>query len=96
MKNNKILAVGSVALDTIKTPFGKEKDALGGSASYFGAAARFFAPVSLVAVVGEDFPKKHLGLFRRLGLDTHDLSVAKGRTFRWKGVMITILIMPGH
>ena len=62
----KILAVGSVALDSVRTPFGQVREALGGSASFFSAAARFFAPISVVAVVGRDFPRKYLALFHRL------------------------------
>ena len=85
MNNRRILAVGSVALDSVKTPFGEVRDALGGSATFFSASARFFSPVSVVAVVGEDFPVKHLNLMRRLGVDTRDLKVAPGKTFRWKG-----------
>ena len=87
MKNPGILAVGSVALDTVQTPFGRVQDALGGSASFFSASARFFSPVSVVAVVGSDFPQKHLRLFKRLGVDTRDLvRQPAGRTFRWHGV----------
>ncbi len=85
LMKNKILAVGSVALDTIKTPFGKVKEALGGSATYFSAGARFFSPVSVVAVVGTDFPKKHLALMKRLGVDTSNISIEEGKTFRWTG-----------
>ena len=80
-----ILAVGSVALDSVETPFGKVREALGGSATFFSASARFFSPVSVVAVVGEDFPKKHLALLKHLGVDTRGIQVEKGRTFRWKG-----------
>ncbi len=86
MNNPGILAVGSVALDTVETPFGKVVDALGGSASFFSASARFFVPVSIVAVVGSDFPKKHLTLFKKLGIDAKGLqTVEGGRTFRWSG-----------
>jgi len=80
-----VLVVGSVALDTVKTPFGEAEDALGGSASFFSVAARHFSPVSLVAVVGEDFPKDHIRFFEGRGVDTRGLSVAAGRTFRWAG-----------
>jgi len=81
-----ILAVGTVALDTVETPFGKEKDAFGGSASFFSASARFFAPVGVVAVVGGDFPSKNLALLKRLGVDTSGIAVEeKGKTFRWTG-----------
>ncbi len=85
MNGGCILAVGSVALDSVRTPFGSVKDALGGSATYFSASARFFSPVSLVAVVGEDFPKRYLERIRELGIRTEGLRVEKGRTFRWKG-----------
>lgn len=80
-----ILAVGSVALDSVETPFGKVIDALGGSATFFSAAARFFLPVSIVAVVGKDFPSKHLTLIKNLGVDTKGIEVANGKTFRWQG-----------
>jgi sugar/nucleoside kinase (ribokinase family) len=80
-----VLVVGSVALDTVKTPFGEVVDALGGSASFFSIAARHFGPVSLVAVVGEDFPPRHIEFFRSRGIDTQGLSVAPGRTSRWSG-----------
>lgn len=87
MKSKRILAVGSVALDTVKTPFGKVTRALGGSAVYFSVSARFFTPVSIVAVVGEDFPKKHLELLRRLGVNTGEIQqVQGGKTFHWEGV----------
>ena len=86
MKTSGVLAVGSVALDTVETPFGKTVDALGGSASFFSASARFFVPVSLVAVVGSDFPEKNRQLFNKLNIDTRGLeTVPGGRTFRWAG-----------
>ena len=86
MSNNQILAVGSVALDSVETPFGKVKDALGGSATYFSASARFFSNVSVVAVVGQDFPKKYLSLIKKIGVRTDGIEVKKGgKTFRWKG-----------
>ncbi len=77
--------MGSVALDSVKTPFGKADETLGGSAAFFAASARFFSKVSIVAVVGEDFPKKYLDLIQRLGIKTQGLEIRKGRTFRWKG-----------
>lgn len=80
-----ILVVGSVALDTVKTPFGKGEEILGGSASYFSLAAGYFSPVSMVAVVGEDFPDRHIAFFQRKGIDTSSLQRSKGRTFRWTG-----------
>jgi sugar/nucleoside kinase (ribokinase family) len=80
-----ILVVGSVALDSVRTPYGEVVEGLGGSASYFSVAARHFAPVSMVAVVGEDFPAEHRALFESRGIDTAGLETAAGRTFRWRG-----------
>ncbi len=80
-----ILVVGSVALDSIKTPFGEVKEALGGSATYFSYAASFYTPVQLVAVIGSDFPKEHVQLLTSRGISTDGLEVASGKTFRWKG-----------
>ncbi len=81
-----VVVVGSVALDSITTPAGSVKEALGGSATYFSLAASHFTSVKLVAVVGEDFPKKGLDLFKEHGVDTAGLERKKGRTFRWEGV----------
>ena len=80
-----ILVVGSVALDTVKTPFGRRNEILGGSATYFSISAGFFEAVNLVAVVGKDFPKEYLGVFRKRGVDLKGLEVKKGKTFRWVG-----------
>src|SRR5438270_9357584 len=82
---NDILVVGSVALDSVKTPFGETKEALGGSATYASYAASFFTSVRLVGVVGEDFPQEHIGLLKDRGVHMEGLQVAKGRTFRWAG-----------
>lgn len=80
-----ILVVGSVAYDTVRTPFGEVTEVLGGSAAYFSVAAAFFADVLLVAVVGEDFAEEHLRLLRERGVDLEGLSRVPGRTFRWRG-----------
>lgn len=80
-----ILVVGSVALDSIRTPYGEVEEALGGSASYFSLSASHFAPVRMVAVVGEDFPDAHRALFDARGIDQSGLETAAGRTFRWRG-----------
>ena len=80
-----LLVVGSVALDTIETPFGKTQEALGGSAMYFSCAASYFTDVSLVAVIGEDFPSKHIDILQKRGIDTSGLTTSPGDTFRWKG-----------
>jgi sugar/nucleoside kinase (ribokinase family) len=80
-----LLVVGSVALDSVETPFGHKQDVLGGSATYFATAASFFAPVKMVAVVGEDFPEVHLNFLRGRGIDLEGLTREPGQTFRWKG-----------
>lgn len=80
-----LLVVGSVALDSVETPFGKRDDALGGSATFFSTAASLFSKVSLVAVVGEDFPAEHVEFLQGRGVDLAGLTRAPGRTFRWKG-----------
>jgi sugar/nucleoside kinase (ribokinase family) len=80
-----LLAVGSVALDSLETPFGRRDDVLGGSASYFSVCSSFFGPTRVVAVVGEDFPEEHVALFRSRGIDLAGLVRRPGRTFRWKG-----------
>ena len=65
-----ILVVGSVGLDSVKTPFGETREALGGSATFACYSASFFSPVRMVAVVGDDFPKKHIGLLQERGINT--------------------------
>jgi sugar/nucleoside kinase (ribokinase family) len=80
-----LLVVGSVALDSLETPFGRREDVLGGSASYFSACASFFGPTRLVAVVGEDFPEEHVRFLAGRGVDLAGLARRPGRTFRWKG-----------
>jgi sugar/nucleoside kinase (ribokinase family) len=80
-----ILVVGSVALDSVRTPYGEVVEALGGSAAYFSLSASHFAPVSIVAVVGEDFPAEHRTLLESRGVDLSGLETARGRTFRWRG-----------
>jgi sugar/nucleoside kinase (ribokinase family) len=82
---NKVLVVGSVALDSIKTPAGSVDHALGGSAVYSSISASYFAPVNVVGVVGDDFSKAHVALLKKHGVDTVGLEVAKGKTFHWKG-----------
>jgi sugar/nucleoside kinase (ribokinase family) len=80
-----LLVVGSVALDSLETPFGKRDEVLGGSASYFSTCASFFGPVRAVAVVGEDFPEEHLAFLASRGVDLAGVVRKPGRTFRWKG-----------
>jgi len=80
-----LLAVGSVALDSLETPFGRREEILGGSASYFSTCAAYFEPPRVVAVVGEDFPQAHLDFLASRGADLAGLVRKPGRTFRWKG-----------
>jgi sugar/nucleoside kinase (ribokinase family) len=80
-----ILVVGSVAFDTVETPFGRAERVLGGSASFFSVAASFFAPVNLVAVVGEDFGEEQLAAFRSRPIDLSGLERTEGKTFHWQG-----------
>lgn len=81
-----ILVVGSVAFDSVETPFGRAEEVLGGSATYFSTSASYFSSVKLVAVVGEDFPDEHMERLTNRGIDLKGLKKVKGgRTFRWKG-----------
>src|SRR3990170_8918521 len=80
-----VLVVGTVAFDSIETPFGSAERILGGSASYFALAASFFTPVRIVGVIGEDFPDEHIELFRRRNIDTDGIKREKGDTFHWRG-----------
>ncbi|HEX6750820.1 MAG TPA: PfkB family carbohydrate kinase [Longimicrobium sp.] len=80
-----ILVVGSVALDTVETPFGRAEEALGGSATFFSAAASLFGPVQLVGVVGDDYPVEALDFLGERGVDLAGLERAQGESFRWAG-----------
>lgn len=80
-----VLIVGSTALDSIKTPQRSSPRLLGGSASHAAVAASFFAPVRMVGVVGDDFPKKYVTLYRKHGVDLAGLQVQPGKTFHWAG-----------
>lgn len=78
-----LVVVGSVAFDSLKTPYGDAPEILGGAATHFSVTASYFVPVRVVAVVGEDFREEHLMVFRNRGIDTAGLERAKGKTFRW-------------
>jgi sugar/nucleoside kinase (ribokinase family) len=80
-----LLVVGSVAFDTVETPFGQAEEVLGGSATYFSTSASYFADVNLVAVVGDDFPDKHINFLKMRGINLDGLERAGGKTFRWQG-----------
>ena len=80
-----LLVIGSVAFDTVKTPYGVAEEVLGGSATYFAVAASYLTPVRMVAVVGQDFGSGSLALLKQRGIDVSGLEVAEGKTFRWSG-----------
>ncbi len=80
-----ILVVGSVALDTVETPFAKVENILGGAASIFTTAASLYSQVNLVAVVGSDFPREHLDFWRQRTVNLAGLQIQEGKTFRWVG-----------
>jgi sugar/nucleoside kinase (ribokinase family) len=80
-----ILIVGSIAFDSIKTPFGEVQEVLGGSAVYSSISASFFSPVKIVGVVGEDFSEEYFKLLEKYSIDTSAIERKPGRTFRWSG-----------
>jgi sugar/nucleoside kinase (ribokinase family) len=80
-----VLVVGSVALDSVETPFGKADNVIGGSGTFFSASASHLAPVQLVGVVGDDYPMDQLEPLRARGVDMAGLEQAKGESFRWRG-----------
>jgi sugar/nucleoside kinase (ribokinase family) len=81
-----VLVIGSIALDTLETPFGKADEQLGGAGAYFSLAASVMTPVQLVGVVGADLPERHLETLRSHGVDLQGVQrVENGKTFRWKG-----------
>lgn len=81
-----LLVVGSIAIDTVETPWGRQQDLLGGSASHFSLAARFFTPVRMVSVVGGDWPQEHTDFLASRGIDVSGIEVVStGKSFRWTG-----------
>ncbi len=80
-----LLVVGSMAFDSVKTPFGERDNAIGGSATYFSVSASYFTDVRLVAVVGQDFPESELNFLAERSVDLTGLERKEGETFRWKG-----------
>src|SRR3712207_9443292 len=78
-----VLVVGSVALDSVETPFGKAENVLGGSATFFSASASHLAPVQLVGVVGSDYPVEKLEPLKRRGVDMAGVQRAGGAAFPW-------------
>jgi sugar/nucleoside kinase (ribokinase family) len=81
-----VLVVGSVAYDSVRTPAGSRDDALGGSATFFSVSASYFTPVSIVAVVGDDFREADVKLLESHNVDISGLERRTGKTFRWSGV----------
>ena len=80
-----LTVVGSIALDSVRTPFGERERMLGGSAVHFALAASFFADVHVVGPVGEDFADEHVELLRSRGVNVDDIErVDGGETFRWR------------
>jgi len=80
-----IIVLGTVALDTVKTPFGRRRHMLGGSAVHFSLAARLFTRVNLVAIIGSDFPERHIDFLRSKGIILTSLTRETGKTFKWEG-----------
>src|SRR3982750_3482708 len=80
-----VLVVGSIALDTVKTPVEEHADLLGGSASYAALAASFFAPVKLVGIVGTDFPAAAFEFWKSRDIDAAGVQRVNGKAFRWSG-----------
>ena len=80
-----ILVVGSLAYDDVQTPYERRRDVLGGAASYFSLAARLYAPVRLMGVVGDDFRESDLERLKKRGVDIAGVERVKGRSFRWLG-----------
>jgi sugar/nucleoside kinase (ribokinase family) len=80
-----VLVVGSIAIDTVKTPVEEHSNLLGGSASYAALAASFFSPVRLVGIVGDDFPKSEFDFWKSRKIDTQGVQRVNGKTFRWSG-----------
>ncbi|MCX5711407.1 MAG: sugar kinase, partial [Candidatus Omnitrophica bacterium] len=80
-----IIVLGTVATDTVKTPFGLRKNILGGSAAHFSMSARLFTPVNIVAAVGEDFPLKYINFLKQKGVILDALTREKGKSFSWVG-----------
>ena len=80
-----ILAVGSIAFDSIATPSGRVENVLGGSCTFFSLAASYFTDVRIVAVVGDDFTPEHENVLKKRKIDTRGIEHAKGKTFRWGG-----------
>mgnify|MGYP000940877863 CR=1 FL=1 len=85
MRNDSVLIVGSIALDLIETPYARKENVIGGSTTYALIAASKRAPVSIVGVIGDDFPKKGMALYEKYAHNLNDLKIVSGTTFQWGG-----------
>ena len=85
MRNDSVLIVGSIALDLIETPYARKENVIGGSTTYALIAASKMAPVSIVGVIGDDFPKKGMALYEKYAHNLNDLKIVSGTTFQWGG-----------
>ena len=85
MKNIKLVIVGSIGIDSIETPNAKEKNILGGSASYACVAASFFSNIGMIGVIGSDFPNSFKKLWKDMDINLDGLQIQEGKTFRWSG-----------
>ena len=85
MKNIKLVIVGSIGIDSIETPYAKEKNILGGSASYACVAASFFSNIGMIGVIGSDFPNSFKKLWKDMDINLDGLQIQEGKTFRWSG-----------
>jgi sugar/nucleoside kinase (ribokinase family) len=81
-----LVVVGSLAFDTIETPYGRRERIVGGSCTYFSLAASFFTQPKIVGAVGEDFPEEVISLFKKRGIDTQGLEIKRGKTFHWEAI----------
>ncbi len=81
----RIVVVGSIALDSVETPFGRRDNALGGSSTYFSLASCRYTKTCLVGVAGSDFPSEAIGLLKQQQIDLQGLEIKAGKTFRWGG-----------
>lgn len=80
-----LIVLGTVALDDVKTPCGMKRNMLGGSAAHFSMSSRLFTDIHLVAVIGQDFPKRHINMLQRLGINLASLKQTDGESFHWEG-----------
>ena len=85
MKNIKLVIVGSIGIDSIETPYAKEKNILGGSASHACVAASFFSNIGMIGVIGSDFPNSFKKLWKDMDINLDGLQIQEGKTFRWSG-----------